>query len=290
MVEFRWITFSLFLMLVFHFPAATWTYSSFNARVGDEVTLSCENMIDDQDKCDSINWVFGDTRKIVTLFERGQIHRVNTKSDRLSVTQNCSLVVKNVTVEDAGYYTCRQFISGKRRDAHVYLSVLTSKAATTTTTISATTIKSTPTTGNIWTTMQMNTLEGTKETASTNKHNETKQGDAATMATTISPTTMKSTSTIGNIWTTVKMSTSEGTKETASANNNNESKQVWWQFVIVFVALSALLIILLVVTRWNRNKGKKKQMDENMEHNDKDEDDGIVNYVNVGDPSVSVRL
>ncbi|XP_038583667.1 uncharacterized protein LOC119909492 [Micropterus salmoides] len=57
------------------------------------------------------------------------------KSDRLSVTENCSLVIKTVTDEDVGRYTCRQFISGQQQgpDSVVLLSVINSKDTTTTT-------------------------------------------------------------------------------------------------------------------------------------------------------------
>ena len=52
--------------------------------------------------------------RTVALIELGQIHRdAAAQSDRLSVTANCSLVIKKVTHEDAGRYTCRQFISGE---------------------------------------------------------------------------------------------------------------------------------------------------------------------------------
>ncbi|KAK1889442.1 Pregnancy-specific beta-1-glycoprotein 4 [Dissostichus eleginoides] len=38
------------------------------------------------------------------------------KSDRLRVTENCSLVIKKVTEKDVGRYTCRQFRSGEQED------------------------------------------------------------------------------------------------------------------------------------------------------------------------------
>ncbi|XP_078030138.1 uncharacterized protein LOC144466548 isoform X2 [Epinephelus lanceolatus] len=123
MAEFRWIIMSLFLMLLFKFTAATEKYS----LVGDEVTLSCENVTHDQDNCDSAAWLFSDRRNTVTLFEHGKIHReAEAKSDRLSVTANCSLVIKKVTHEDVGRYSCRQFRSGQLvSDSQVHLSVVT---------------------------------------------------------------------------------------------------------------------------------------------------------------------
>ena len=49
------------------------------------------------------------------------------KSDRLSVTESCSLVVTKVTVKDGGFYTCRQLESGKLKDTHVHLFVMISE-------------------------------------------------------------------------------------------------------------------------------------------------------------------
>ncbi|KAJ4921975.1 hypothetical protein JOQ06_027791 [Pogonophryne albipinna] len=54
------------------------------------------------------------------------IHKA--KSDRLRVTENCSLGIKKVTEEDAGVYTCRQFSrSGKQQspESEVLLNVVT---------------------------------------------------------------------------------------------------------------------------------------------------------------------
>ncbi|XP_016533340.1 uncharacterized protein LOC103146752 [Poecilia formosa] len=62
--------------------------------------------------CDKTDWIFSgqSNKRAEPLFERGKIHKdARTKSDRLSVTSNCSLVIKKISVEDVGLYTCRQF-------------------------------------------------------------------------------------------------------------------------------------------------------------------------------------
>ncbi|XP_067428902.1 uncharacterized protein [Thunnus thynnus] len=128
MVEFRRIQ-MLFLILVLQFSAdITGQYSSFTVRVGYKATLHCQNVLKDQDKWDSITWLFSASGTTKTLFENGKIHvDSKAKSDRLSVTANCSLVIKKVTVEDVGRYTCRQFKSGQQQgqDSQVDLSVVT---------------------------------------------------------------------------------------------------------------------------------------------------------------------
>ncbi|XP_067428898.1 uncharacterized protein [Thunnus thynnus] len=130
MVKFRWNKMLLFLTLLLQFTAVTGQiFLSFTVRDGDEVTLPCENLIRHQDRCGSTIWLFSVSRNTaaVKLIEFGQIgKKAKAKSDRLSVTANCSLVIKKVTVEDVGRYTCRQFKSGQQyQDSVVDLSVVT---------------------------------------------------------------------------------------------------------------------------------------------------------------------
>ncbi|XP_068565161.1 uncharacterized protein [Cebidichthys violaceus] len=132
MSEFRWIKTSLFLILVLQFTAATGQrFLYVTVRDGDEVTLSCNSLIDDQQNCDSTMWIFTDsssTPAAVVLVRDGKIvEEAKAKSDRLSVSEKCSLVIKNVTDEDVGQYVCRQLRSRRKQgpDALVYLSVVT---------------------------------------------------------------------------------------------------------------------------------------------------------------------
>ncbi|KAJ4929128.1 hypothetical protein JOQ06_004747 [Pogonophryne albipinna] len=105
-------------------------YLFLSVRVGDEATLPCNSVTHDQDECDGTTWIFTDLRSTVILFGRGQIGKdAKAKSDRLSVTEKCSLVIKKVTEEDAGRYTCRQIRSGEQEapDSWVELFVVTSE-------------------------------------------------------------------------------------------------------------------------------------------------------------------
>ncbi|XP_029318684.1 uncharacterized protein LOC115028905 isoform X2 [Cottoperca gobio] len=126
MAEFRRIIMSSFLMLLLLFTASG-DYSSIFVRVGDDVTLPFENVTHDQ-KCDSYTWIMSYSDYSVLLFEHGEIIKeAGAKSDRLSVTEKCSLVIKKVTVQDVGLYICRQIISGQQlgEDALYELSVVT---------------------------------------------------------------------------------------------------------------------------------------------------------------------
>ncbi|XP_067428905.1 uncharacterized protein [Thunnus thynnus] len=130
MSGFRWISLFLLLLLLPLTAVTGQTFLSFTVRDGEKVTLPGENVIKDQDKCNSTTWLFSHSigTAAVELIKLGQIgEEAKAKSDRLSVTANCSLVIKKVTVEDAGRYTCRQFKSGQLQgqDSQVDLSVVT---------------------------------------------------------------------------------------------------------------------------------------------------------------------
>ncbi|XP_025754470.1 uncharacterized protein LOC106096661 isoform X1 [Oreochromis niloticus] len=114
MDEFRWIQMFLCLMLMIQiavFSTVSVNETSMFMKVGDDVTLICLNVIDEQNNCDGTTWIFTPRNKeTVELIELGQIvEEAKTKSDRLSVTANCSLLIKNLTVEDVGLYSCRQY-------------------------------------------------------------------------------------------------------------------------------------------------------------------------------------
>ncbi|KAK9531880.1 hypothetical protein VZT92_011273 [Zoarces viviparus] len=125
MVGFRWIQ-MYFLLLQITEPVAGQLVVFVTVRDGDEATLPCNSVMDDHENCDSTEWLFDDPRRTaaVLLVRDGQIHKAaKDKSDRLSVSEKCSLIIKNVTDEDVGRYTCRQLRSGRQQgpDALIYL-------------------------------------------------------------------------------------------------------------------------------------------------------------------------
>lgn len=99
----------------------------------EDATLGCENVIKNQHKCVNTIWIFSQptSKAAVELIKLGQIGEgARTKSDRLSLTENCSLLIKNLSAEDAGLYGCQQYDSRGQKlgsDAQVYLSVVTSE-------------------------------------------------------------------------------------------------------------------------------------------------------------------
>ncbi|XP_075869195.1 uncharacterized protein LOC142879683 isoform X2 [Nelusetta ayraudi] len=97
----------------------------------DTISLNCDQLIDDQTKCDATTWVFYRSIKTpVELITLGQITSTRldvNKVHRLKVLENCSLEIKSVTAEDAGRYHCQQYRSGKKegQDTVVELAVVT---------------------------------------------------------------------------------------------------------------------------------------------------------------------
>ncbi|XP_067338612.1 mucin-22-like isoform X2 [Channa argus] len=124
MTGLRWNKSSFFLMLLLHFTAVTGQYVSFTVKDGEDVTLPCNNVKNNQDKCSGTTWSLSASRTSqLDLILYGKIsENAKVRSDRLSLTENCSLVIKKVTDEDGGLYMCQQSGSGTDQ---VYLSVVT---------------------------------------------------------------------------------------------------------------------------------------------------------------------
>ncbi|XP_033986498.1 uncharacterized protein LOC117482511 isoform X1 [Trematomus bernacchii] len=125
MDEFKQIKMSVFLILLLQFTGAATgqRFLSLSVRVGDEATLPCNDVKHFKRQCYDTTWNFTDSASTVELVKGGQIGK-NAKSDRLRVTENCSLVIKKVTEEDAGDYTGRQIRPGPEQQDSVSVVVL----------------------------------------------------------------------------------------------------------------------------------------------------------------------
>ncbi|XP_067219461.1 uncharacterized protein [Chanodichthys erythropterus] len=92
---------------------------------GENVCLPCNNALPD---CNSTTWIYNRFRHsaAVELIIKG-IKKKNTgRHERLNLGCDCSLNIKNVTKEDYGFYTCRQYVNGQKQgtNARVFLPVL----------------------------------------------------------------------------------------------------------------------------------------------------------------------
>nr|XP_040025388.1 uncharacterized protein LOC120813781 isoform X1 [Gasterosteus aculeatus aculeatus] len=302
MAEFRGIQTSLFLILMLQFTEAA-TEQRLTVRDGDEVTLPCNSVTEDQNNCDSTEWYFYclGNRSTVYLVTKGQIDdEAKAESDRLSVSQNCSLVMKKVTRGDVGRYLCRQFRPGRRHKyAEVYLSVV---SMTEETNRDEVTLRC-----SVW------TNEGCKHTVKwmnggqdVDKDKEVKTSPSLCSASlsfktshffyTSSFTSLKCEVTDGDkvmqfspsgdktgedtTTTTTTEDTKAGDTTTTSAIREASAEpQSGWRLVSVSVGLAALIIILVVVNMWIRIKERKTQTEENAVRYDAEDD--TVNYENM---------
>ncbi|XP_049445792.1 uncharacterized protein LOC125896883 isoform X1 [Epinephelus fuscoguttatus] len=302
MAEFRWIKMSLFLILMLQFTAAGQLFRSRTFRVGDDITLSCENVIDDQNNCDSTVWLFGESRsrRTVVLVDLGKIAE-EAKSDRLSVAENCSLVIKKVTDKDVGRYACRQFRSAKQQgqDSDVHLSVVTMTEQKDTDEVtlncSVRTYEQCPHTVK-WLFQGQDVDKDNKDiktsqslcsasvTFLTSLYIYTSRYKLFTCAVTdgdrvqVFPFRSQSSGEKPGEDTTTIATTTVATA-TASATNDASNKGWWLRFLIVSVGLSVLIISVVAVNMWTRTKEKKTQMDEITVRYD--ENDGTVIYENI---------
>ncbi|XP_024858689.1 leucine-rich repeat-containing protein 4B [Kryptolebias marmoratus] len=90
-------------------------------RVGDDAVLPCSSG-GSLSSCSGLGWFYirdDDSRWVV---QNGIVLPISPQAARLSLSRNCSLIINNITAEDAGRYTCR--LGGSRSNTDEYLNVL----------------------------------------------------------------------------------------------------------------------------------------------------------------------
>ncbi|XP_073691581.1 uncharacterized protein [Garra rufa] len=91
---------------------------------GENVHLPCYNALHD---CKSTVWIYNNRHSAtVELIALGIKKKDTERHERLSLGSDCSLNIKNITKDDYGLYTCRQYVNGQQQgtDTFVYLHVL----------------------------------------------------------------------------------------------------------------------------------------------------------------------
>ncbi|XP_056604216.1 uncharacterized protein LOC130420725, partial [Triplophysa dalaica] len=91
---------------------------------GESVSLSCNDALH---QCSSTTWIYNNYTTSSEEVFTGGINKNNTeRSERLSLTSDCSLNIYKTTQHDHGRYTCRQYVNGRLHgpDSRVYLHVL----------------------------------------------------------------------------------------------------------------------------------------------------------------------
>ncbi|XP_026077189.1 uncharacterized protein LOC113055251 [Carassius auratus] len=92
---------------------------------GENVRLPCNNALLD---CNSTTWLYNgfNHSAAVELIGLGIKKKDTERHERLSLGSDCSLNIRNISTEDSGSYTCRQYVNHTKQgpDAGVYLHVL----------------------------------------------------------------------------------------------------------------------------------------------------------------------
>nr|XP_049613588.1 uncharacterized protein LOC125990439 isoform X7 [Syngnathus scovelli] len=110
----------LFLIFLLQFEVASCQVTGFFAKAGDEVTLRCERT-----SCAGLNWAYSpDQSSTRSEVKDGQVLSSSPRSQRLSLKDDCSLLIKRVTAEDAGHFRCQQ---GEQYGSIIVLTVMTVK-------------------------------------------------------------------------------------------------------------------------------------------------------------------
>ncbi|XP_039454962.1 uncharacterized protein LOC120433178 isoform X1 [Oreochromis aureus] len=263
MFDFIWIQMFSVMILMLQLTAAVTEHYGVVVRVGDEVTLSCGNVTDDQDKCNATTWLFTSSSNTIaiTLFEHGDIHKnAKTKSHKLSVTANCSLVIRNVSAEDVGQYNCRKFSKSEKkqdRDIPVFLSLvnMTAHKDKNTVTLSCSVLKYSKCQYTVkW-------LYKDEDIDNNAKDFETSQ---STCSASVTFTTSHNVYTSEN-YEVFKCQVREGkAMQQFSFRNHPLSDQTgWWKFILVGLGVAALFIIVVTFIRWKRTKENNPQMSKN---------------------------
>ncbi|XP_032441469.1 uncharacterized protein LOC116734277 isoform X2 [Xiphophorus hellerii] len=308
----------MFLFFILQFTGALSRDLSlyYAVRAGDDVTLSCENVIDGHSNCDTTTWVYSYAgQTTLELVNLGQVK--DPRSDRLSVSANCSLVVKKVTGQDVGRYSCRQFKKpGERQfgsDAVVRLSLvhLTEHEDQNKITLNCSVVTDEPCKHSVkWlyngNYIDKDNKEITESSSSCSaavafqtsnyfyqsRFNrfkcEVKIENKVQLFTFSSRQSEKDKPTTTSTATTKpdKIQTTEETTVTTKLDGTSACRDGadWWRFLSGSVGLAALIAAVLIVTIWARTKGRKTHLDKNTVCYD--EDEAALNYENIRTSSV----
>ncbi|XP_060928569.1 uncharacterized protein LOC133002998 [Limanda limanda] len=229
--------------------------SSIYIRAGAEVTLPCGIVRDDHVNCGATDWFFNDSENpgSAYLFVKGQLNRFvisKSKAGRLRLAANCSLVIREVTAEDAGQYICSH--SDQINERHVffiYVVSVTEHERTDEVTLSCSvstfarfglTVK--------WLFMNMDMDENNKEL----KTSESYSSANVSFSKSHSVYKMKNYSSL--ICKVKDKYTEEKYAFIPPSSGNNEMTTDWWWYIRLVVGFATIVTLVVILIKWRRNK------------------------------------
>ncbi|XP_053301451.1 uncharacterized protein LOC128460322 isoform X6 [Pleuronectes platessa] len=266
MDEIKRIQMSLHLLLVLiPFTVLAVQYSYIIIRAGAEVTLSCDHVREDHVNCGATEWLFIDSERTrtINLFVNRQLDTSKiskSKADRPRLAANCSLVISEVTAEDAGDYVCRQSdLTTRKNENHLFLiSVVnvTEQKRSDEVTLSCSvspcrrcvlTVK--------W--LFMN-----KDVTENNKDLKTSQSNRSATVSFSKSHLVNNMKNYSSLTCKVKhrgkeekfsfIPPSSGKNEPGPGNN--EMTTDWWWYIRLVVGFASIVILVVILIRWRRNK------------------------------------
>ncbi|KAM8725429.1 uncharacterized protein AB9X84_002220 [Acanthopagrus schlegelii] len=116
----------LIFISVLQFEGVSGEIKNLYSRAGHYAILSCGRASSSDPTCSHVDWFFDrDQTQSISEVSEGKVKLDSVRAVRLSLDTSCSLIIKNITAEDAGFYTCRQREYFNYTDISTYLSVLT---------------------------------------------------------------------------------------------------------------------------------------------------------------------
>ncbi|RVE55921.1 hypothetical protein OJAV_G00230860 [Oryzias javanicus] len=93
-------------------------------RVGDDVLLPCRAK-SSSSSCSIVNWEYqkDPSGTFIKEISKGKVEQSSARASRLNMSRDCSLLIRNITDEDAGRYIC-SLLTWSGPDASVFLNVL----------------------------------------------------------------------------------------------------------------------------------------------------------------------
>ncbi|XP_045915522.1 uncharacterized protein LOC123977080 [Micropterus dolomieu] len=115
----------LILIFVLQFEAGIFGEPTFYKIAGHDVILPCATASSSDTTCSSVSWLYSrDLSETFSVVANGKVQQTSPQAARLDLDKRCSLVIYNITAEDAGLYSCRQGMDTDH-DLSLHLSVLT---------------------------------------------------------------------------------------------------------------------------------------------------------------------